>query len=72
LALRGGGKLKAFGIWMSSTRQQEDTMKALHGGKYPISERAQRANDVMIVSSFALWAMLLGFAPVAAWRLLAA
>jgi len=47
-------------------------MKALHGRKYPICERAQRVNDVMIVSSFALWAVLLGFAPVAAWRLLTA
>lgn len=35
-------------------------------------ERAQRANDVMIVSSFALWAMLIGFAPVAALRLFGA
>jgi hypothetical protein len=35
-------------------------------------ERAQRANDVMIVSSFALWAMLIGFVPVAALRLIGA
>jgi hypothetical protein len=35
-------------------------------------ERAQRTNDVMIVSSFALWAMLIGFVPVAALRLLGA
>lgn len=35
-------------------------------------ERMQRANDVMIVSSFALWAMLIGFVPVAAVRLLSA
>ncbi len=39
---------------------------------HAIYERAQRANDVMIVSSFALWAMLIGFAPVAAMRLLGA
>lgn len=37
-----------------------------------IYERAQRTNDVMIVSSFALWAMLIGFVPVAALRLLGA
>ena len=35
-------------------------------------ERAQRANDVMIVSSFALWATLIGFVPVAALRLIGA
>ena len=33
-------------------------------------ERAQRTNDIMIVSSFALWAMLIGFAPVMTYRLL--
>jgi hypothetical protein len=33
-------------------------------------ERAQRTSDVLIVSSFALWAMLIGFMPVAALRLL--
>ena len=35
-------------------------------------ERAQRTSDVLIVSSFALWAMLIGFLPVAAFRLLGA
>ena len=35
-------------------------------------ERAQRTNDVLIVSSFALWAMLIGFLPVVAFRLLGA
>jgi len=39
---------------------------------YAIYERAQRTHDVLIVSSVALWAMLIGFAPVAAWRLFAA
>jgi len=27
-------------------------------------------HDVLMVSSFALWAMVLGFAPVLTWRLL--
>jgi hypothetical protein len=35
-------------------------------------ERAQRTNDVMIVSAIALWAMLIGFVPVAALRLFGA
>ncbi len=38
--------------------------------RYPNSGRAQRMHDVLLVSSFALWAMLIGFAPVMTWRLL--
>ena len=38
--------------------------------KYPTCERVQRMQDVMLVSSFALWAMLLGFAPIMTYRLL--
>ncbi len=38
--------------------------------KYPIGDLAQRANDVLLVSSFAIWAMVLGFAPVLTYRLL--
>ena len=41
-----------------------------HNPKYPTSERAQRVHDVLLVSSFALWSMLLGFAPVMTYRLL--
>ena len=41
-----------------------------HDKKYPVSELAQRANDVLLVSSFAIWAMVLGFAPVMTYRLL--
>ena len=38
--------------------------------KYPIGEFAQRANDFLLVSSFAIWAMALGFAPAMTYRLL--
>jgi hypothetical protein len=41
-----------------------------HDRKYPTSELAQRAHDVLLVSSFAIWAMVLGFAPVLTYRLL--
>ena len=41
-----------------------------HDKRYPVSELAQRANDVLLVSSFAMWAMVLGFAPVLTYRLL--
>jgi hypothetical protein len=40
--------------------------------KFPTSERVQRVQDVMLVSSFALWAMLFGFGPVITYRLLMA
>lgn len=41
-----------------------------HNPKFPTCERAQRVHDVLLVSSFAAWAMLLGFAPVMTYRLL--
>jgi hypothetical protein len=45
-------------------------MKTTHNPKFPICERAQRIHDVLMVSSFALWAMVLGFAPVFTYRML--
>ncbi|MFG3597689.1 hypothetical protein [Bradyrhizobium sp. RDI18] len=41
-----------------------------HDKKFPIAEYAQSMHDVLLVSSFAAWTMLLGFAPVMAYRLL--
>jgi hypothetical protein len=38
--------------------------------KYPSSESVQRVHDVLLVSSFALWATLPGFVPLAIYRLL--
>jgi hypothetical protein len=38
--------------------------------KYQVGDLAQRANDVLLVSSFAMWAMVLGFAPVLTYRFL--
>jgi hypothetical protein len=37
--------------------------------RYPVCERAQRMQDVLLISSFGLWAALLGLAPVLAFRL---
>ena len=45
-------------------------MTATKNSKYPICERVQRMQDVVLVSSFALWAVVIGFAPVLTWRLL--
>ncbi len=36
----------------------------------PVSGRTERMQDLLIVSSFGLWAVLLGLAPALAWRLL--
>jgi hypothetical protein len=41
-----------------------------HDPRYLLWQRAQTAHDVLLVSSFALWAMLIGVAPVMAFRLL--
>ena len=38
--------------------------------RFPTSLYAQRVQDVLLVSSFAMWAMVLGFAPVLTYRLL--
>jgi len=45
-------------------------MTTIKNSKYPICERVQPMQDVVLVSSFALWAMVIGFAPVLTWRLL--
>ena len=46
-------------------------MTTIQNTKYPSYERAERMQDILLVSSFALWAMAIGFAPVLTWRLLA-
>lgn len=38
--------------------------------RYPNSERTERMQDLLLVSSFGLWAALLGLSPVVAFRLL--
>ena len=43
-----------------------------HNPKYPVCEHVQRMRDVLLVSSFALWAMLIGFAPVMTYCMLLA
>lgn len=38
----------------------------------PVSARTERMQDLLLVSSFGLWATLLGLAPVLAYRVLMA
>jgi hypothetical protein len=46
------------------------TTQTISNPRYPICERAQRIQDVLMVSSFGLWATILGLSPVLAYRLL--
>ena len=46
------------------------TTQAIQKTRYPVSRHAQRMQDVFLVSSFGLWAVLLGLSPVLAFRLL--
>ena len=46
------------------------TTPTMSNSRYPICERVQRMQDVLLVSSFGLWAAILGLSPVLAYRLL--
>jgi len=46
------------------------TTQTIRDTRYPICERAQRMQDIFLVSSFGLWAAVLGLSPVLAFRLL--
>jgi hypothetical protein len=46
------------------------TTQTIQNAGYPISERSRRTQDILLVSSFALWAVLLGLMPALACRLL--
>jgi hypothetical protein len=48
------------------------TTQSIANARYPICERAQRKQDLLLVSSFGLWAMLLGLSPVLAFHALMA
>jgi hypothetical protein len=46
------------------------TNQAIQNAKLSSYERSQGMQDVLLVSSFGLWATLLGFMPVMAFRIL--
>jgi len=46
------------------------TTQTIQNTSYPICGRAQRVQDILLVSSFGLWAAVLGLGPVLAFRLL--
>jgi hypothetical protein len=46
------------------------TTQTVQNARYPILDSVQRTQDVLLVSSFGLWATLIGLAPVLAFRML--
>jgi len=46
------------------------TAQTNQNSRQPILDRAQRMRDCLLVSSFGLWAMLLGLSPVLAFHVL--
>jgi hypothetical protein len=46
------------------------TAQTFQKAKYSNSEHGERIQDVLLVSSFGLWAAVIGLAPVLAFRLL--
>ena len=46
------------------------TSETIRNAKSRVSPRAEWLDDLLIVSSFGLWALLLGLAPVLALRML--
>ncbi len=46
------------------------TTQSVMNARYPACARARRMQDVLLVSSFGLWAAILGLSPVLAFRLL--
>jgi hypothetical protein len=46
------------------------TDQTIQNAGYPASERSQGVQDLLLVSSFGLWAALLGLTPVLVFRLL--
>lgn len=46
------------------------TTQSIQNTRYPAGGRAQRRQDFLLVSSFGLWAAILGLSPVLAFHLL--
>lgn len=65
--------LKFADYWNPLTGKPGQTMttQTTQDARYPICERTQRMQDILLVSSFGLWAGVLGLGPVLAFRLLA-
>ena len=56
--------------FLNKTSGETMTAQTIQNARYPISERSQGVQDLVLVSSFGLWAALLGLTPVLLFRLL--
>ena len=65
--------LKFGAYWNRLTEKRGETMttQTTQDARYPVCERTQRMQDILLVSTFGLWAGVLGLGPVLAFRLLA-
>jgi hypothetical protein len=63
-------KFEAY-CFPQSTKETGETMTTQTiRGKYLYSERTERIHDVLLVSSFGVWTVLLGLSPVLAFHML--
>jgi hypothetical protein len=63
--------LKSWAYRHPTTKDEETmTTQVIQKARYPVSGHARRMQDIFLVSSFGLWAVLLGLSPVLAFRLL--
>jgi len=63
-------KIYRLSKFHNKTLGEAMTIQAVQVDRYPTSRHAQRMQDIFLLSSFGLWAVLLGLAPVLAFRLL--
>ena len=64
-----GSIVKILRVWIYPTKKTGGSM-TFHRNRLTPGEYAQGMQDVLLVSSFAAWALLLGFAPVMTYRML--
>jgi hypothetical protein len=63
------GLLK-FDAYCLGNSKMGETMNIQHSARYPIARGALAAQDILMVSAFAVWALLLGLSPVLAFHAL--
>jgi hypothetical protein len=62
-------KFEAYCFFQTKATGETMTTQTMRS-KYLCSERAERIHDVLLVSSFGVWAVLLGLSPVLAFHML--
>jgi hypothetical protein len=63
-------KFEAYCLSQSTKETGETMTTQTIRGKYLYSERAERIHDVLLVSSFVVWAVVFGLSPVLAFHML--